>query len=88
MTRTARLARPLAFGCLAVVLAALPRAAEACSVCTTGTEDNTRGMFLITTLVMSTLPLAMVGVFLFWLRRRMRALARVEAALSAVRATN
>jgi hypothetical protein len=37
---------------------------------------------------MSTLPLALVGVFLFWLRRRLRTLARVEADLSAARATN
>ena len=47
-----------------------PRAASACAVCFSGT-DETRMAFLLTTFL-SLLPLAMVGSFEFWLRGRWR----------------
>ena len=56
------------------LLGAAPRAAEACSACTVGRDDETRFAFLATTVFLSVLPLAMVGGLLWWLRRRARAL--------------
>lgn len=55
-------------------LLALPRVALACANCITGREDETRGAFLLTTLFMSVFPLSALGGFLWWLRRRVRAL--------------
>ena len=68
--------RAALFAALALALAALPRAAEACAVCTAGRDDETRSAFLATTLFLSVLPWALVGGFVLWLRRRARALAR------------
>jgi hypothetical protein len=61
-------------GCLAFVLGAAPRAAEACAVCMSGRDDETRNAFLLTTLLLTVLPLAMLGGGLFWIVRRLRAL--------------
>jgi hypothetical protein len=57
-----------------VVLVALaaPEAARACSVCGAGREDETRVAFLVTTLFLSVLPLAMLGGLLLWVRHRLR----------------
>ena len=52
----------------------LGRAASACAVCTAGREDETQLAFLLTTVFLSVLPLAIVGGGLWWLRRRARAL--------------
>jgi hypothetical protein len=49
----------------------LPELAGACAVCISGTDDN-RQAFLVTTGLMTVLPLAMVGGFIFWLVRRLR----------------
>ena len=51
-----------------------PRLADACSVCTAGTEDENRLAFLLTTVFLSVLPLAAIGGGVFWLVRRARAL--------------
>ena len=57
---------------LAGVLALLwPSAAHACAVCFSATDRN-RIAFLITTIVLSLLPLAMIGAGLLWLARRAR----------------
>lgn len=62
---------------LAIALAVLaPRAAGACSVCMTGRDDETRAAFLATTALLSVLPLALIGGFVWWLRRRARALSQ------------
>lgn len=56
----------------------LPRAALACSVCFSG-PDETRGAFLMTTIAMSALPLALIGGVIWWLRRQMKAAEREAA---------
>ena len=53
---------------------ALPSAAQACSVCSAADEGAVRGAFLMTTVLLSVLPLFMVGGFAWWLRRRTREL--------------
>jgi hypothetical protein len=52
-----------------------PEIAAACSVCFSG-RDETRAAFLATTVLLSALPLAMVGSLVFWLYRRSLALER------------
>lgn len=72
-----------AFAALAPLLAALcwPELASACPVCTAGREEENRQAFLVTTLFLSLLPLSMVGGLVWWLRRRARQAAALEAAL-------
>lgn len=60
---------------LAAALLALPGAAEACSVCFSTTEEN-RMAFLVTTGLLSVLPLSILGGVGFWLRRHLRELER------------
>lgn len=73
----ARTALPAAL--LAALLALAPRAAWACSVCSAGRDDETRVAFLVTTGLLTVLPLAMVGGLAWWLWRRARELAAEEA---------
>jgi len=47
-----------------------PDVARACSVCFSGT-DETRMMFLLTTGLLTGLPLALIGGLVFYVRRRM-----------------
>ena len=54
------------------LLAWTPRASWACAVCTSGTEDSNRLAFILTTALLSFLPLLMVGGIVWWLRRRVR----------------
>jgi hypothetical protein len=66
---------------LAVALAPLaPRAADACAVCMSGRDDDTQRAFLLGTILLSTLPLALIGGLALWLRRRARAAAARDAA--------
>lgn len=65
------------------VLVAAPRLAEACYVCSSGRDDETRAAFLLTTVFLSVLPLAIVGGGVLWLRRRFRQLERQTAAAAA-----
>ena len=45
--------------------------ADACSVCFSATDEN-RQAFLVTTIILSLLPLAMIGGAAWWLFRAMR----------------
>jgi ABC-type spermidine/putrescine transport system permease subunit II len=47
-----------------------PRLAAACAVCFTGRADETRIAFLVTTGLLSALPILMIGSLVWWLRRR------------------
>ncbi len=76
MTLAAR-ARIAAFG--AALFPWAPQAARACAVCTSGTEDENRLAFILTTVFLSALPLLMVGGLAWWLRRRARELERDPA---------
>ena len=53
------------------VLILCPAVARACSVCFSATEQN-RIAFLVTTIVLSLLPLGLIGGGLLWLRRQAR----------------
>jgi hypothetical protein len=65
---------------LVAVLAALPRAAGACAVCMSGREDDNQRAFLAGTILLSTLPVALIGGIAWWVRRRAREIAAQEAA--------
>ncbi len=56
-----------------------PRAARACAVCTSATEETSRLAFILTTIFLSALPLLMVGGVVWWLWRRTRDLERDPA---------
>jgi hypothetical protein len=59
---------------LAVILSTAvltaPRLAVACAVCFTGRADETRVAFLVTTGLLSALPILLIGSLVWWLRRR------------------
>jgi hypothetical protein len=55
---------------LFALLLLAPDVARACSVCFSGT-DETRLMFLLTTGLLTFLPLALIGGLVFYVRRRM-----------------
>jgi hypothetical protein len=60
----------------ALVLAAgalAPETSHACAVCFSG-ADGARVAFLLTTALLTLLPLALLGGFAWWLRRRIREL--------------
>ena len=57
---------------IAIVLALLPTAAAACPVCGFG-EDESRGAYIGTAVFLSVLPLALIGGFVLFLRRLMKA---------------
>lgn len=65
---------------VAALLLAAPRLALACSVCMSGRDEPTRNAFLFTTALLTVLPLAGVGAFVWWMRRRLRALEGLEPA--------
>jgi len=48
-----------------------PAVASACAVCGTATERN-RTAFFIMTIVMSLLPLGLIGAGVLWFRRKLR----------------
>lgn len=56
-----------------LLLPALPGAAQACAVCFDTTAEN-RMAFMLTTVLLSLLPLGMVGGAGVWIRRRSRQL--------------
>lgn len=66
--------------CTVWMLVALPRVAEACAVCASGQEEQSTVAFRYTTVLLSLLPLAMIGGGVFWLGRRMRQLELREPA--------
>lgn len=55
----------------ALIVAALPDVALACPGCIAGTEEN-RVAFLVTTGLLTFLPLLMIGGVVYWLRKRAR----------------
>ena len=57
--------------------------AWACPVC--GAATDTKGTYIDMTLVMSSLPLVMIGSLVFFVAARVRRAAREEAALPAPR---
>lgn len=61
----------------AILLALLPTAAAACPVCGFG-EDESRGAYIGTTVFLSLLPIVLIGAFVFFVRRLMKAEARRE----------
>jgi len=52
-------------------LAVLPDAASACSVCYGGAEES-RKAFLFTTVLLSMLPVGMLGAFAWWVWRSIK----------------
>jgi heme/copper-type cytochrome/quinol oxidase subunit 2 len=61
------------------LLVSAPRAAEACSVCTAGREEENQLAFILTTIFLSITPLLMVGGVLLFIVRRIRAAERESA---------
>ncbi len=61
-------------GALVALLVLAPRIALACPVCMAGRDDETRAAFILTTLFLTVLPLALIGGFVWWLTRRARTL--------------
>lgn len=57
----------------AALVALAPGAAEACAVCFSGREEG-RAAYLVTTLLLTLLPLGLIGGLVLWLRRRATAL--------------
>lgn len=58
---------------LAAVLALAPELAHACAVCGAAVDDDqSRVAYLVTSAVLSVLPLALLGGFLLWLRAKSR----------------
>ena len=62
----ARAAAPLG----ASLLLLAPKLAAACAVCSSGRDDETRQAFIDTTVLLTFLPLLMIGGVLLWIRRR------------------
>lgn len=54
----------------------LPSAAQACYVCMSGREDDVQLAFILTTVLLSLLPLGLIGGAVWWLRRRLREMER------------
>lgn len=65
---------------VALALTAAPRLAAACSVCGAGPDDKTQGAFVMGSLFLSVLPLALIGGTVWLLVRRARRIAAEEAA--------
>lgn len=53
-------------------LVLVPRLAAACAVCFSGRSDEARVAFLATTVLLTGLPLLMIGSVVWWLIRRAR----------------
>lgn len=57
-----------------------PSIARACAVCTAGRDEENAFAFLMTTIFMSLMPLAAIGLVVFVLWRRMQKLEAEQAA--------
>ena len=55
---------------ISTVVLLAPRLAAACAVCFTGRADETRIAFLVTTGMLTPLPILLVGSLVWWLYRR------------------
>lgn len=60
---------------LGVLVVCEPGLARACSVCSGGANDQTQVGFLAGTLLLSILPLALIGGIALWIRGRARRMA-------------
>ena len=67
-----------------VVLLALPRLAEACAGCIARGDDESRAAFVGTTVLLTFLPLIVVGGAVWWLLRRARELDPIQPAEESV----
>jgi hypothetical protein len=77
-----RLARATTGIALVLALVLLPEWARACAVCGAGAdEDGSRTAYIVTAVVLSVLPVSVVGGFVLWLRRLHRQQARRTLAL-------
>ena len=65
-------------GAAAALLAGAPRAAGACAVCLGSQSDLARQAFFGTTMLLTLLPLALIGGLIWWIRRRARQLESEE----------
>ena len=63
--------RAIAIALFAFLLAKAPRA-HACAVCMSGREEDSQLAFILTTIFMSVLPLAMIGGIAWFVWRRIR----------------
>jgi hypothetical protein len=54
----------------ATAMLLVPNLATACSVCFTGRADETRVAFIVTTGLLTALPVLLIGSVIWWLRRR------------------
>ena len=75
-SRAEALLRSLATALLASSLTLLPRASVACAVCFTGKDDGSRFAFILTTGLLTALPLLLIGGAFWWLRGRFAELDR------------
>jgi hypothetical protein len=60
---------------LGALVVCSPGLARACAVCGGGANDQTQAGFLAGTLLLSILPLALIGGIALWIRRRARLMA-------------
>jgi hypothetical protein len=66
----ARLIRATPSSALVLGALLLPELARACAVCGGGAdEDGSRTAYIVTAVVLSVLPVSVVGGFVLWLRR-------------------
>ena len=75
------MSRGLIVALFVAVFLLLPEAAHACPVCFDSRDEN-RQAFLATTVLLSLLPLGMVGGVGFWMRRRVGQMERDEGGLA------
>ncbi len=71
---------PLSIAIALLCGALLPEAAAACAVCYGGGEES-RNAFILTTVLLSVLPLAMIGSLGWWIWRRVREAEAADALL-------
>jgi len=70
---------PIALLALAALFL-LADAAAACAVCAGGEDDRSRDTYILMTIVMSVLPVSLVGGLVWYVRRRVKALDALDAA--------
>ena len=82
MSRTAPTwpVRVLAAATLGALVVCSPRLAWACSVCSGGANDQTQVGFLAGSLLLSILPLALIGGIALWIRGRARRITAQQVA--------
>lgn len=59
-------------GLVVALLGAAPQLARACAVCTAGRDEESQWAFIITTVFLSVLPLALIGGIAWMIWRRLR----------------